>query len=124
MVAIDTHELAWAAGFFDGEGNVYCQTHKGNRGNRQLKVRVTQTGVHATTLLERFKRAVLSLGNIHGPYPTFSTAKKRCNDHWDWEAGSFEGGQAVIAALWKFLGPAKRAQATAALQKYHSLARR
>jgi hypothetical protein len=61
-------ELAWAAGFFDGEG--WVTTSYGSRNGRRrtkpsLSVGVGQSGSPA--LLERFREAV-GAGSVNGPY--------------------------------------------------------
>jgi hypothetical protein len=57
-------ELAWAAGFFDGEGCVTGYQQTGRRRGR-LQLIVGQSGT--TEHLERFARAVEG-GRINGPY--------------------------------------------------------
>lgn len=96
---MNTHELAWAAGFFDGEG---CTTYAAsNRGSYRLKL--IQTG---TECLERFQCAVGGLGRIRGPVQTTKYQK----DTYVWEALSFEEAQAVGAMLWNFLSEPKQDQ--------------
>lgn len=105
-LCIDTHELAWAAGFFDGEGSV-CLRRQG--GWMELYLQVPQSGDTAT--LERFRRAMLGLGRIGGP--------------WKYKGGTlpaytlflrgYTQVQTAIALLWKFLSEPKRAQAEAAM---------
>jgi hypothetical protein len=59
-------ELAWAAGFWDGEGSTYCNTYKVNGKNYfRIKCEVTQNHKH---ILERFQSALEGLGKIYGPY--------------------------------------------------------
>jgi hypothetical protein len=52
-------ELAWAAGFFDADGHITCR--------RDGLVHLTIGQVN-TIPLERFKKAVGSVGTIYGPY--------------------------------------------------------
>ena len=104
----DTHELAWAAGLFDGEGWVGAP-HQDGRLHLHAAVSQSDRGV-----LDRFRNAVGGLGHVHGPY-----ARVGVKDHWDYQVYSFEGVQAVLAMLWKFLSPVKREQfriATLAVQ--------
>lgn len=58
-------DLAWAAGFWDGEGNANAYL-KGERW--QIQAAVTQ--IHLDTL-ERF-RDIVGVGKIYGPYETAS----------------------------------------------------
>lgn len=94
-------ELAWAAGFYDGEG---CTSICITRGKPRGRVNVNQ---NETITLERFQRAVLGLGRINGPY----------GDHhmYGWGAGKWEEMQATIAMLWAFLSETKRKQAARVL---------
>ena len=55
----DREELAWAAGFFDGEG-CFCFSEAG----QYVCVSITQTEREP---LDRFERAV-GLGKVNGPY--------------------------------------------------------
>lgn len=102
----DREELAWAAGFFDGEGSIHIH----NRKARRLipNVSITQAGTHPTELLERFRRAVGGLGTVCGPYQSKNGTWKA---RWQFEVVGFEKCQAVMAMLWRFLGPVKRAKA-------------
>jgi len=103
---LNREELAWAAGFFDGEG------HSRLPKESPPTLKVVQCGVYAQALLERFKLAVHGLGNVYGPYKT------KWQDRYTWQSTNFEEAQAVMAMLWPFLGPAKRAQMKVAFGEY------
>src|SRR5256885_8714165 len=92
-------ELAWAAGFFDGEGWVGTGLRSGRRYPR---LAVAQKDRRA---LERFQAAV-SVGHIHGPNP-----HGHKNPLYQYETNGCHRVRAVIAMLWTWLGPVKRAQA-------------
>lgn len=104
LFKLDTHELAWAAGFFDGEGT----THFHPNGLPQLSI-----GQVDREPLERFQRAVLGLGRIVGPYKDTSKRKPITV----YRVSNWRGAQAVIALLWKFLSTAKRQQAVRVFQQ-------
>lgn len=108
-------ELAWAAGFFDGEGTIACSfSHRKTSrdgGNRTLQIQIGQTDPF---VLRRFQKAVGGLGVVYGPY---SRPNGRAKKIWFWSVANFEHVQAVVAMLWKFLSPIKRQQAFLALQK-------
>jgi hypothetical protein len=113
---MDREELAWAAGFFDGEGTLsYAQKA------RFVTVRVAQT---ERKILERFQRAVGGVGKIYGPYV------QRHKDRWErkpqyaFQSGRSEHVQAVVAFLWFKLGEVKRAQAARVLQARSNTCRR
>jgi hypothetical protein len=96
---INTHELAWAAGFFDGEGCTHIRkfTNKGHN-TWYLNINVAQSGI--PECLNRFKAAVGNLGNINGPYKGY---------HYKFDCSKFEHVQAIIALLWNYLsGPKKK----------------
>jgi len=106
---LNREELAWAAGFYDGEGSVGNYASRGYKGRIVLAVAQTEKGP-----LYRFRNA-LGFGKIYGP------SKKRSDRHkpsWVYQAGSFEKVQAVIAMLWPFLCDTKRQQARRALESY------
>lgn len=97
----DTHELAWAAGFYDGEGSTSQGRSRRETGTYLCaRVSITQLDREA---LERFRAAVLGLGKIT-PKEVGGKAG------WCWHAHA-DGAVAVIALLWKFLGRIKRDQA-------------
>ena len=67
----DTHELAWAAGFFDGEGSVSYQRQcrkSHSRAQRVISIDIFQTSGNQE-VLERFQTAV-GVGKVNGPYWT------------------------------------------------------
>ena len=104
---IDTHELAWAAGFFDGEGSSYFQLES-EKHNPQLRLSLPQRDKRN---LDRFNKAVLKLCNPSSRSDGVDFLKTH----------QFENTQAVIALLWKYLSPAKREQfkiATLRFQKH------
>lgn len=108
---IDREALAWAAGFFDGEGCVGASTHQG-----QLFFCIKQT---EPTVLHRFRAALGGLGHVCGPY---KQRNPRHSDFWSYNLCSFEGVQAACAMLWIFLSEPKKQQIKSALASYHGLA--
>jgi hypothetical protein len=104
-------ELAWAAGFFDGEGCVSLDKYAPRIHMPQIDRRV----------LERFQSAVMGLGSITGPY-----ANRNWTPRYRYTTGGLEATQAVIAMLWQWLGPVKREQASRAFRaaRYHAAVRR
>jgi hypothetical protein len=110
LSSFDPLQIAWAAGFFDGEGSTiaYFPNKKKSRYLR-LQATVPQGGhSEAPEVLHRFQAAMLGMGKIVGP-----------NDFgiYVWKTRGFEETQAAIALLWRYLGPVKRAQATAAIRE-------
>jgi hypothetical protein len=112
-----TLELAWAAGFFDGEGCTATSVDKRRPAALRIFSSVGQSSRSATvvpSVLTRFQNAVGGLGYIKAPY---LDERSGTYAH-QWRADSFEEAQAVVALLWKHLGPVKRAQASAALPRF------
>lgn len=99
-------ELAWAAGFFDGEGSTYY--HGRTETSSVVKLHVGQKDRRA---LDRF-RAAVGIGVVYGPHKTGN----HC-DMYYFLVNSQEEVQAVVAMLWHWLGPVKRQQATSAFAK-------
>ena len=106
-------ELAWAAGFFDGEGST-CLVKRADRphgaGAAALRMVVVQTDPRP---LARFQEAVGGLGTI-GP----RTPRGEHKPQWSWYASKFETIQAALAMLWPHLSQPKRDQATRCLQTW------
>lgn len=101
MVDFNTHELAWCAGFFDGEGSTFFQLHvQGNYSTSQITLDVAQVN---PLLLRRFNRATGKFGNFHRTQ--LRTAR-------------FEYVQYVMCLLWKYLGPIKKEQYRKASKEY------
>lgn len=108
ILGTDREELAWAAGFFDGEG--YTGRVPARPGQR--------TGVRAIVgqkypeLLHRFRAAVGDLGTIYGP------RKNGKSLIYVYNVGGHEDVQALGALLWPFLGAVKRQQWKSALAEW------
>lgn len=103
---IDREALAWAAGFFDGEGSTCLRTDRRRaRGNTELLLTITQHGTPPEELL-RFQAAVLGLGNVHGPF-AWNGERVR----YTYTANGRERVPAILAMLWPWLSSAKKAQA-------------
>lgn len=106
----DSHELAWAAGFFDGEGSTCLRLHRpkrlGNSPNPVLYLCVSQKDRRA---LDRFRAALGGVGSIYGP-------DKRAGIH-RFQVGQRKARRAV-ELMWPWLGEVKREQAIAAIAGY------
>src|SRR5438093_12114324 len=65
---MDRFDLAWAAGFFDGEGWANAVAQEGRKTKRP-QARINQADPNGVPeVLLRFQRAVGGLGRIGGPY--------------------------------------------------------
>lgn len=104
--------MAWAAGFFDGEGYIGLQlSHGGNAQN--VRMSVYQTSLQP---IERFHKAVWGLGKLVKPRNNKSFLQKKTM--YEWRSGRYEEVQAVVALLWSFLSEPKRQQARKAMLTY------
>lgn len=115
-------ELAWAAGFFDGEGSTVLagansrRVHPATGRRRDYPTPSVSISQHNTPeCLERFRAAVGGVGRIDGPriYRQFDSPR------WTYAARTHESAQAVVAALWPFLSTPKRDQAHAVFLAYN-----
>lgn len=104
----DRAELAWAAGFFDGEGTTFAKSDSDRAGYFQLSMTVPQLGRDGIPeVLVRFQRAVLSMGVIDAP---------NAESVYRWRTRGFVDGQATLALVWGSLGHVKRLQAARAMK--------
>lgn len=108
-----THELAWAAGLFDGEGHTAFRKRARNvsrDGRRVYSTHILDIRQIDRRVLERFAAAV-GLGRVYGPY-----YPKNGRPVWAYAVARFEQVQAVSALLWKWLSPVKRQQVSTMLR--------
>lgn len=113
---LDTHELAWAAGFFDGEGwagvrrsTTWSKILQEERISGVPGLRIVQTDPY---VLRRFQWAIGGMGTIAGPK---KLANPNHSDRWEWQSNSWTEAQAITCLLWPWLSPVKRDQCHAAL---------
>lgn len=101
---MDRHELAWAAGFFDGEG--WAARNK----TRGVQARINQAGPNGMPgVLLKFQRAV-DVGRLKGPH-----VEEGKQDLYWWEATSLPDVESVADLIGPWLCPAKRAEFERAL---------
>jgi hypothetical protein len=112
-----SEELAWAGGFFDGEGSTYLEKHRTHAGFVVPRLYVPQSAeVGSAPELLRLKAAVGGLGAISGLRP----GKGKRKPHRRWRVSASVDVQVALHLLWPFIGVVKRAQAQAVLQVIHS----
>lgn len=113
---INREELAWAAGFVDGEGTFSCKmrdTESCRKGYPTFSIQQTGTLIALDRMQKVFGDAGVQVKR-YGPYgPYENNLGKR--PHYRLEAYGFEKVQAIMALLWTWLGPIKRAQAKSVL---------
>lgn len=99
-------EASWAAGFFDGEGNIRCAVRDGTRAT--LSLQISQIDMF---VLERFKLAV-GVGSVRGPYAT------KHKPVYKFECGNAEA-IAAFEIIKPYLSVPKLIQGEQAKQEYH-----
>ncbi len=115
--SINREDLAWAAGFVDGEGCFTVKNEskatKGGSIYRYPKLCVAQSG--SNVLLLKLQ-TLFRCGVVYGPYTkNHSTAKK---PRWIYEISGFEKVQFAAALVWSWLGQEKKNRANALLSGY------
>lgn len=112
-------ELAWAAGFFDGEGGTYTHLIKPKYKDRYYPsilfyMKISQTSNNGIPeVLLRFQKAVNDKGIIRGPY---EPQKKHWAKDYEWHTNGHDVCE-VIVLLWSYLSPVKQKQIVNALTK-------
>lgn len=124
---IDREELAWAAGWFEGEGSVGGHQVRSRTpknpvpwNQRPVKWAVPRLSMRNTELsqLRRFKLAVGGLGNIRGPFkPHPRTFGKK--PYYRYAVTNYEDVQAVVAMLGGFMTGQKKQEMYERFLKYH-----
>jgi hypothetical protein len=105
MAWTEREQLAWAAGFFDGEGSTYADPRP--------RLSVVQNDPE---VLLKFAAAIGNIGALGGGDKVYGRAKKPI---WHWRVTGWRDVQAVVAMLWPFLTSQKRKQATLVLVADH-----
>lgn len=105
---LDHELLAWAAGFFDGEGSTIARTDARRPDYFQLDVSVPQSGRDGVpAVLIKFQTAMLGVGVIR---PSHKDAM------WKWSAGGRSTAEMSLALMWPWLGTVKQQQALSAFE--------
>lgn len=119
---LDPLELAWAAGFYDGEGSTCITTYLPKNQKSQANVIMVAIGQIHREVLDRFQAAVGGLGVVNGPYLPPSRGK-RDKPQYRYRASGLERVETIIRLLWPYLGSVKRDQAETALETIRALQR-
>lgn len=108
-----SEELAWAGGFFDGEGSTYLEKHRSHAGYFVPCLYVPQScDVGIAPELLRLKSALADLGRISGVRP----GKGKWRPYRRWRVVTPVAVRLGLHLLWPFIGEVKRAQAQLVLQ--------
>ena len=113
---IDTHELAWAAGFFDGEGHIRYK--RGDRHNERTRYTwkniLLEVAQKDRRSLDRLQKA-LGCGKVYGPYRNGAIGSNKEHYAYRFCLCGFYDIKAAIDAIWPWLGEIKREQASIAI---------
>jgi hypothetical protein len=114
-----SEELAWAGGFFDGEGSTYLEKHRTHSGYFYPVLYVPQAAaVGIAPELLRLKSAVADLGSISGTRRDRPDKKP----YRRWRVVTIVKAQLALHLLWPFIGDVKRAQAQLVMRTIHAQA--
>jgi hypothetical protein len=108
-----SEELAWAGGFFDGEGSIYLEKHRSHAGHFVPCLYVAQScDIGIPPELLRLKSALANIGTISG----MRARKGNWRPYRRWRVVTPAGVRLGVHLLWPFIGQVKRAQARLVLQ--------
>lgn len=97
--------LAWAAGFYDGEGSCSYTLRILRSGTHQRAIYMQLAQVNRLSL-DRFLSAV-EVGSVKGPY---QPRNKKARPYWMWRTSGLSHVKDVADLLWPWLGEEKRLQ--------------
>jgi hypothetical protein len=104
-------DLAWAAGFFDGEGWIRTDPKKGG-GHARAEMGINQCCIEPLT---RFQ-GIIGFGNINGPYKVNVPGRTPI---YTWSVSGAYRTQAIVAMLWEFLSQPMRDEAAYVLKNMY-----
>lgn len=117
---IEREKLAWAAGFFDGEGHTGCTQAYSKEYEKvdgavsiltsdRISMQVSQVDLKC---LERFVDAIGGVGTINGPY---KDKRETSSPIYMWRVSGVNRVELVIEKLWPWLSDVKKKQAELAI---------
>lgn len=111
VIAIAT-EIAWCAGFFDGEGSCCLRRYKNQGCGISLQIKQTK----GPDLLDRVQ-SILG-GKVYGPY---QQKNRNHSEYWDWRLDSYYSVANAYNLLYDYLGDVKRSQIESKLQEFRDV---
>jgi hypothetical protein len=110
-------DLAWLAGFWDGEG---CVSSLNTNSARNYPVfALSQAGREGLELCERVARVAGIDASISGP--VIPKGGNQRQPQWKVRISGYERVQALLAMCWPWLSRTKREQAVKALRAFHAV---
>lgn len=101
------HELAWAAGLFEGEGTICAVKAKVVTGTKFYPR--AQLGMTDLDVITRFVD-IIGIGKVRGPYEKNGSAGIRPKPIYFWAVAKKDEFEEAINMLWPFLGERRREQ--------------
>ena len=101
-------EVAWAAGFWDGEGSVCYRYDEGKR-CRAFTASISQKH---REVLDKF-RSAMGLGTVGGPY-----TRKDGRIYYQWQLHNSTGVRKLARSMWPYLGTEKKRQFIRAMRGF------
>lgn len=114
---MDKYELAWAAGFFDGEGYIGCRPVSKKQRTWAMEIEVSQSTNF--DVLERFVAAIGIPTEVDGPRYRGMGKHGPRKPSFRVYFRTFERVQYVMAVLWPWLSRPKREQARFAFNVFY-----
>src|SRR4051812_22686949 len=105
-------EIAWAAGLFEGEGNIQFWRHP--KGHAQIRLSLTSTD---EDVVERF-HAIVECGSTRGPYRRKN--KPSYKPYWVWSVQAFAELERVATLFEPWLGARRRQSLQEAIEQWHA----
>ena len=108
---IDREKLAWAAGLFEGEGCIARQANREKKARGNYRVYVHPHMAIMMLDRDRIEQFHEIIGKDLGHFYQVNR-KDRVGKppFWSWQTSKHEDVQAVVAMLWHWLGPRRRAR--------------
>jgi hypothetical protein len=115
---MNREKLAWAGGFFSGEGSTHVHTNayvrKDGRQRKYLTMSITNTNLDA---LKQFDEATLHIGKVYIELPTKRPSHYK--PRYQWTAKSYPATMAIIGLLYTFLSREKKDQIKRVIKDCH-----
>jgi hypothetical protein len=99
-MAVNDHDITWAAGLFEGEGSIDI---KKSRGYEYLRLQLASTD---EDIIRKF-HYIVGLGSVFGPYGPYKTGLKQ---QWRWHISN-KKADSVLSCLLPYLGDRRTAKA-------------
>ena len=97
-----SHDLAWAAGVFEGEGCICCYKIPNRKDSRRVMLAITMSD---EDIVQRIYE-IFKVGSFKGPYK-----KKDKKTLWTWAVQNMAGCHSVLTEIYPYLGKRRKEKA-------------